>query len=239
MSQGIASLHKVLKDETRQRIVLLLSEKGKLSYTELMNFLHIRSTGKMNYHLKILGNLILKDDYGSYMLSNKGKLATQLLKEFSENLPSKNVIQLSKRILLAGMAAYTLFSIIILTLYVQGVINLHILLLNEIISTSLLGVLMFRFAINRFGIRITITPYISLGRIGSVMFWALAGTSILFVGGGFFLYILQTFLQMIGIPLVLFPFRWWIIIGFTVGPLAGGYIGYLKFRNQQNHNLSC
>jgi hypothetical protein len=36
MSSGLGSLHKVLKDETRIRIVLLLYGKGFLSYVDLM-----------------------------------------------------------------------------------------------------------------------------------------------------------------------------------------------------------
>jgi DNA-binding transcriptional ArsR family regulator len=39
MGSGITSLHKVLKDETRLRIILLLQEKGSLSYVDLMKAL--------------------------------------------------------------------------------------------------------------------------------------------------------------------------------------------------------
>ena len=62
MNSGFASLHKVLKDETRRKIVLLLNEKGSLSYTDLMKALEIDNTGRMNYHLKILNDLVLKRD---------------------------------------------------------------------------------------------------------------------------------------------------------------------------------
>lgn len=57
MSSGIASLHKILKDGTRRKIVILLNERGNLSYTELMDTLGIGSTGLLNYHLKVLGGL--------------------------------------------------------------------------------------------------------------------------------------------------------------------------------------
>jgi len=39
MTSGINSIHKILKDETRQKILLLLDEKGSISYTKLMNAL--------------------------------------------------------------------------------------------------------------------------------------------------------------------------------------------------------
>jgi len=84
MSSGIASLHKLLKDETRRRIILLLQEKGSLSYVDLMKALGITNTGKMNYHLKVLGNLLAKKEDGHYMLTDKGMLASRLLLEFPE-----------------------------------------------------------------------------------------------------------------------------------------------------------
>ena len=58
MSSGLASLHKVLKDKTRRRIILLLQERGSLGYVDLMKALGIENTGKMNYHLKVLGDLL-------------------------------------------------------------------------------------------------------------------------------------------------------------------------------------
>ena len=84
MSSGIASLHKVLKDETRRRIILLLQEKGSLSYVDLMKALGITNTGKMNYHLKVLGDLLSKKEDGQYALTEKGTVASRLLLEFPE-----------------------------------------------------------------------------------------------------------------------------------------------------------
>lgn len=84
MGSGIASLHKILKDETRQKIVSLLNEKGSLCYTELMDATKASSTGQLNYHLKVLGNLLTKNKAGQYLLTEKGKLASKLLLEFPE-----------------------------------------------------------------------------------------------------------------------------------------------------------
>ena len=84
MSSGIASLHKVLKDETRRRILLLLHEKGSLSYVDLMKAIGITSTGKMNYHLKVLNNLILKKEDGQYALTEKGELSLRLMLTYPE-----------------------------------------------------------------------------------------------------------------------------------------------------------
>jgi len=88
MSSGLASLHKILKDETRRKAILLLNEKGAMSYTDLMNELGIASTGMLNYHLKILGELLTKNEAGQYALTEKGKLASKLLTEFPETSPN-------------------------------------------------------------------------------------------------------------------------------------------------------
>jgi DNA-binding transcriptional ArsR family regulator len=77
-------LHKILKDETRRKIILLLNEKGSVSYTDLMDALGIVSTGTLNYHLKVLGDLLSKSESGQYTLAERGKLASRLLQEFPE-----------------------------------------------------------------------------------------------------------------------------------------------------------
>ena len=81
---SLTSLHKILKDETRQKIITLLNEKDSLGYTELMDNTEVGSTGLLNYHLKVLGNLIIKNESGQYVLTEKGKLASKLLEEFPE-----------------------------------------------------------------------------------------------------------------------------------------------------------
>lgn len=79
-----AALNKILNDPTRRSILGLLSENQTLSYTEMMTILHITNTGKLNYHLKSLGALIAKNEEGKYYLTERGKLAANLLKTFPE-----------------------------------------------------------------------------------------------------------------------------------------------------------
>jgi hypothetical protein len=43
------------------------------------------STGQLNYHLKVLGDLLTKNKAGQYLLTEKGKLASKLLLEFPED----------------------------------------------------------------------------------------------------------------------------------------------------------
>ena len=76
------SLIEVLKNPIRRKIVLFLSSKESVSYVDLMNAVEIKNTGKFNYHLKVLGDLIEKDEDGKYGLSEKGLSAVQFLQKF-------------------------------------------------------------------------------------------------------------------------------------------------------------
>ena len=80
MNVNLESLHKILKHPIRRRIVLTLLEKQELPYIDLMGLLEVDNTGKFNYHLKILGDLIKKNENGKYRLTEKGHLASQLLR---------------------------------------------------------------------------------------------------------------------------------------------------------------
>ena len=48
------SLSNVLKNQTRKKIILELSNAKCTSYLELMNLVEVSHTGKFNYHLKVL-----------------------------------------------------------------------------------------------------------------------------------------------------------------------------------------
>ncbi|MCW3998956.1 MAG: hypothetical protein NWE93_01800 [Candidatus Bathyarchaeota archaeon] len=82
MDSGLSSLHKILKDGNRQTIIGILDAKGAVSYTELLEASETGSTGLLNYHLKVLGDLIAKNESGQYMLTEKGKVASSVLHSF-------------------------------------------------------------------------------------------------------------------------------------------------------------
>jgi hypothetical protein len=50
---------------------LCLNRIDSLSYMELMNLLNIKNTGRLNYHLKTLDNLIEKRNDGKYQLTER------------------------------------------------------------------------------------------------------------------------------------------------------------------------
>ena len=84
MTVELSGLHKILKDPTRREILKCLNEKGPLPYVELMGFTKVTNTGRFNYHLKVLGDLIEKLDDGRYSLTGRGHLAFQMLANFPE-----------------------------------------------------------------------------------------------------------------------------------------------------------
>lgn len=114
---GLTSLHKILKDETRQKIIMLLNEKGGIGYTELLDTTEAGSTGLLNYHLKVLGNLITKNETGQYILTEKGKLASRLLAEFPEEDYQLQKRKRLKQFWIAAAISQIIFLISTLTVY--------------------------------------------------------------------------------------------------------------------------
>ncbi len=128
MSVDTASLHKILKDQTRRTILQCLSSNGATSYLKLMKEAGVTNTGRFNYHLKTLSDLITKDADGKYVLTEKGKLAIQLLdqfpikpnltersKLFSAQKPKlpKKTMALAITVLLLGISALIILPLII------------------------------------------------------------------------------------------------------------------------------
>jgi hypothetical protein len=110
MNVDFDSLHKILKDQTRRNIVLHLSKKGQLAYVELMNILEITNTGKINYHLKILGNLIEKGEDGKYRLTERGQLASQMLQKFPEEIMEAKPLRMADALLIGVVGSLFLLA---------------------------------------------------------------------------------------------------------------------------------
>lgn len=234
MNPGLASLHKILKDETRRKIILMLNEKSSLSYTDLINTLGIDSTGTLNYHLKVLGELISKNESGLYILTEKGKLASRLLLEF----PDKKVYyqtepQLPRWLIIITIVVAAIFMIGFIAIYVRGIIDFSRFVMYEFIAVSTIII----FLISLYGRRIrakwSLKRQMAVNEIISIVFYALAGTAVFLLGGSMLLYSFQTLFQLIGIPVVLFPFIWWVTISFVLGPIIGGFVGYLLYKRSR------
>ena len=134
MSVDLQSLHKILKHSIRRRIVLTLLEKKASTYIELMNIVEVENTGKLNYHLKVLGDLIEKDENGKYRLTEKGHLASQLLLRFPEKKSEHMPLRGGDAILLGFVGLLlTIINPGILIIFLAGSLGVAIIYLQTII----------------------------------------------------------------------------------------------------------
>lgn len=230
MPSGLESLHKVLKDEKRRKIITLLNEKGNQSYTDLLNALGTDSTGKLNYHLKILNELITKREDGQYVLTDKGKLAVNLLQEFA---PRKSQSEIDAPFPRGYMIVVSLFSVAALSIdfasYLLGSITFN----NFVIylATTILAVV-FLVAAERARVKRSMwTPKNQmLGAKLSIMFaGAFAGGVILFFAGG----LLMGGLAQARVIHLFYTFTDWIFFSFIAGSIVGGFVGYLIYKRSR------
>ena len=234
MGSGLSSLHKVLKDETRRKIILLLNEKSSLSYTELINTLGISSTGTLNYHLKILSELISKNESGLYILTEKGRLASQLLLEFPDKKTHyQTEPQLPRLVRIATVIVSAIFMVGFFALYIRGVIDFSRFVIWEFVAISATII----FLVSLYGRRIIVKwstrRQMSTHKMIHIGFYALAGAAVFLSGGSLLLVSFQTFLNSVGIPFSLFPVSWWIIISCFFGPIIGGCLGYFIYKRSK------
>lgn len=78
-----SGLFKALSHPIRIKMVEHLQESVELSYTELLNLLNI-DAGHLNFHLKIMGELIRKTKDGNYVLTDKGSVAYCMINAVKE-----------------------------------------------------------------------------------------------------------------------------------------------------------
>ena len=109
MANGVdfESFSDVLKHPIRRRIILALNASKSLTDMDLINAAEVANTGKFNYHLKLLADLIQKDDQGRYTLTEKGMLAAQFLQKFPEKNTPPTTLRMTGAALI-GLACFAL-----------------------------------------------------------------------------------------------------------------------------------
>jgi len=105
MGVDVESFHGVLKHPIRRKILLALSQCQNLSYMDLMGAVEAANTGKFNYHLKVLSDLLQKDANGKYSLTEKGVLAAQFLLTFKEKKVEASKLPMADALLI-GFAGF-------------------------------------------------------------------------------------------------------------------------------------
>lgn len=105
MSVDFKSLSDVLKHPIRRMIVLTLYERRNVPYVELMKLVGVTNTGKFNYHLKILGDLLEKNQNGEYGLNEKGLLAAQFIQKFPEKELQQTPLRMADALLIGFAGA--------------------------------------------------------------------------------------------------------------------------------------
>jgi len=126
MVSDLALLHKIFKDDTNQKILALISETNSLSYADLMEKTEIYSESLLNYHLKVLGELLIKNKENQYLLTEKGQAALKLLDENPDQLRNfgRKKLKQNGAYLVLG---YVTTIIIIVFCYFQGHIDIRML----------------------------------------------------------------------------------------------------------------
>ena len=70
-----------LKNPIRRQILLVLEQKGEVSFTNLQQAVGISDTGLMSYHLKELASLVEQSEKGKYRLSQTGQAGIALFQK--------------------------------------------------------------------------------------------------------------------------------------------------------------
>jgi len=76
----VSKILSVLSHSIRREILLILSDKGECSFTDLLNALKVDS-GKLSFHLRALSAFIEQTPTGKYKLSRAGESAVRVISD--------------------------------------------------------------------------------------------------------------------------------------------------------------
>jgi len=76
----VSKILSVLSHSIRREILLILSDKGECSFTDLLNALKV-DTGKLSFHLRALSAFIEQTPTGKYKLSRAGESAVRVISD--------------------------------------------------------------------------------------------------------------------------------------------------------------
>jgi DNA-binding transcriptional ArsR family regulator len=77
---NVSSILSVLSHSLRREILLILSDRGECTFTDLLNTLEV-DTGKLSFHLRTLSAFMEQTPTGKYKLSRTGESAVRIVKD--------------------------------------------------------------------------------------------------------------------------------------------------------------
>jgi uncharacterized RDD family membrane protein YckC len=78
--ENVSKILSVLSHRLRREILIILSEKGEGSFTDLMNALNV-DTGKLSFHIRSLAPFLEQTPAGKYKLSREGESAVRVIRD--------------------------------------------------------------------------------------------------------------------------------------------------------------
>jgi len=137
-----------LKHPLRRQILLLLEQKGEVSFSNIQNAVGINDTGLMSYHLKELAPLVEQSKRGKYRLSEVGQTSVVLFRKVEkEKLRSSTVVRreleksIGEIVFLFFIVGVSLMAPLSVDIYVsvQNLYTTPILSLGQMIGMCLVG----------------------------------------------------------------------------------------------------
>jgi uncharacterized RDD family membrane protein YckC len=104
---SVSKIISVLSHPLRREILLLLSERGDCSFTDLLNVLKV-DTGKLSFHLRTLSAFIEQTPAGKYKLSRTGENAVRVIGDVESWAEVADVNRKATQLPLASFAKRTL-----------------------------------------------------------------------------------------------------------------------------------
>jgi uncharacterized RDD family membrane protein YckC len=148
---NVSKILSVLSHPLRREILLMLSEKGECTFTDLLNVLKV-DTGKLSFHLRALSAFIEQTPNGKYKLSRAGESAVRVIGDVES---WAEVADVSRKATLLPIASFKRRAYAFLVDFFLMLVISMLFALPELVSLLLGGVLDL--------IALSIVPFISLG----------------------------------------------------------------------------
>ena len=104
--ESVSKILSILSHTLRREILLNLSEKGELTFTDLLNLLKV-DTGKLSFHLRAMEAFIEQTPAGKYKLSRAGENAVRVIHDIEGWAEVADVERKESQLLLASFTKRT------------------------------------------------------------------------------------------------------------------------------------